>query len=159
VLSAADQERFSRHLLLDQLGGRGQERVCAGAVEIDLPAEARPVARACARALASAGIGQLFLLGPWSAALEPELRELSSALEIVSNAHQPRAPSASLIKVYFVHEASAAPRPFELQLGPAPGASRSPAESSALGSLAALEALKLLAGSGRPAPQPLSVFP
>jgi hypothetical protein len=149
VLSAADQERFSRHLLLDAFGGAGQERLCAGAVSIDLPEAFIYVAKSCARALAAAGVGALVLR---SEAIAAECKRLSPSLEIVSDVHEVK--TARIIFVSIQHDPNAIDR--ILLEAEAP---ESPAEASALGALAALEAMKLLSNTGTRAPLPLRVFP
>jgi hypothetical protein len=75
-LTDAQQERYARHLLLDPLGGVGQERLLASAVFLDLPASAAPAARWCARYLAASGVGALHLAGPWAEAAAEECRDL-----------------------------------------------------------------------------------
>jgi len=73
MLTAAQQERYARHLLLDELGGEGQERLLAAAVHVSGTGAA---ARWAARYLAASGVGQLQIdepswrdelqsLGPW----------------------------------------------------------------------------------------------
>jgi hypothetical protein len=149
MLSAADQERFSRHLLLDAFGGAGQEKLRAGAVSIDLPEAFFYVARSCARALAAAGVGTLVVR---SEAIAAECKRLSPDLEIVSDVHEVK--TARVIFVSMQHDPNAVDR-ISLEKQP-PG---SPAEDAALGALAALEVMKLLAGTGTRAPLPLAAFP
>jgi molybdopterin/thiamine biosynthesis adenylyltransferase len=57
-LSGAQQERYARHLLLDDLGGEGQERLLAACVRIRGTGRA---ARWAARYLAASGVGTLLL--------------------------------------------------------------------------------------------------
>ncbi len=161
MLSPEDQERFSRHLLLDRLGGRGQERLCAGTVTIALPECFSLAARSCARALAAAGVGRLVLRGAWADAAARECQRLAPGAGFVSEAHQGEAGlvssghEAGRVLVSIGHEGAAVSG--SILLAPLPPASA--AEQAALGALAALEALKLLANTGRPAPLPLEVFP
>jgi hypothetical protein len=74
-LTAAQQERYARHLLLDGFGGEGQERLLAAAVEVRGTGTA---ALWAARYLAASGVGalsvecagwhdELIALGPWLA--------------------------------------------------------------------------------------------
>jgi hypothetical protein len=63
-LSGAQQERYARHLLLDDLGGEGQERLLAACVRIRGAGRA---ARWAARYLAASGIGTLILDDPGAA--------------------------------------------------------------------------------------------
>ena len=167
MLSPDDQERFSRQLLLDRLGGLGQECLCAASVLIDLPHASSAAARSCARALSAAGLGTLILRGPWAPTLAAECRELSASLDCrVLAEGASELPANPDVKVYFVHEApdidpssdrtSSSSLPLTICL---PAAPRSPADAAALGALAALEALKLIAGVGTPAAQPLAPFP
>jgi molybdopterin/thiamine biosynthesis adenylyltransferase len=58
VLAEAQIERFSRHILLREVGGAGQERLLAATVTLDALGEA---GRACALWLARAGVGTLGL--------------------------------------------------------------------------------------------------
>src|SRR5437870_12771771 len=120
-LTEAQQERYARHLLLDELGGEGQERLLSSCVHVRGTSRA---ARA-ARYLAASGIGALVLDDPAAAV---ECRQLSPEARILSPADRD-------------------PRPdLDLDVGAsALAASReSPAE---LGAMAALRALRQL---GRP---------
>ena len=85
-LSDAQQERYARHLLLDPLGGAGQERLLAAAAFVDLPASAAPAARWCARYLAASGVGVLYLHGPWADAAAEECRDLGPDTRVVAGA-------------------------------------------------------------------------
>ena len=155
MLSAEEQERFSRHLLLDGLGGKGQERICAGAVSISLPEAFAPVASACARALAASGVRALELCGPWSDQVSRECAELAPRLDFRLSSFISLEDLVSMsgdgarVRIAVASRDPAA----ELLLSEAPP--ESPADGAALGALAALEALKLLAGAGTPAAQPL----
>ncbi len=159
MLTAEEQERFSRHLLLDGLGGKGQERICAGAVSIALPASFAPVAASCARALAAAGVRSLELYGPWSSEVSAECAALAPRLDFRL------ATLVSLEDLQSMTQVQAAVRisipssnpSAELLLSEAPP--ESAADASALGALAALEAMKRLAQLGTPAPQPLQWLP
>jgi hypothetical protein len=72
-LTAAQQERYARHLILDDFGGEGQERLLAAAVRVH---GSGPAALWAARYLAASGVGELAVevagwreelqsLGPW----------------------------------------------------------------------------------------------
>src|SRR5437899_3432974 len=76
-LTEAQQERYARHLLLDGLGGEGQERLLAASVRIRGSGRA---ARWAARYLAASGIGTLILDDPSIAA---ECRDLSPDLRVL----------------------------------------------------------------------------
>lgn len=152
MLSAAQQERYARHLLLDGVGGSGQEKLICGAAVVDLPAERAGAARWAARYLAASGVGTLVLRGPWAAdcarecaALWPEVRVLAGGA-----AREP----ASAVHIGLPAASEEGPR---VDLGDLP-AGASCADDAAAGALAALEALKALAGAGAPAPQPLQPF-
>ncbi|MFN2547563.1 MAG: hypothetical protein ABR567_09040 [Myxococcales bacterium] len=73
MLTPSQQERYARHLLLDEFGGEGQERLLAGAVRVE---GTGPAALWAARYLAASGVGRLAIdepswrdelrsLGPW----------------------------------------------------------------------------------------------
>lgn len=86
ALSDAQIERFSRQIVLPQIGGRGQQRLLAATVAIGGAGE---VAAIAARYLAGAGIGHLVLHGAARAdlraaltALDPELRVTLSDLAL-----------------------------------------------------------------------------
>src|SRR2546430_1771290 len=57
-LTDAQQDRYSRHLLLDELGGEGQERLLSACVRVRGSSRA---ARWAARYLAASGVGTLIL--------------------------------------------------------------------------------------------------
>jgi len=57
-LTDAQQERYARHLLLDELGGEGQERLLSACVRVRGTGRA---ARWAARYLAASGVGTLVL--------------------------------------------------------------------------------------------------
>ena len=74
-LSPAQQERYARHLILDEFGGEGQERLLAASVHVRGDGVA---AHWAARYLAASGLGHLTIdvdawrdelqgLGPWLA--------------------------------------------------------------------------------------------
>jgi hypothetical protein len=75
-LSAAQQERYARHLILDELGGEGQERLLAASVRVRGTGTA---ALWAARYLAASGVGQLAVDVP---AWEPELQSLGPWLKM-----------------------------------------------------------------------------
>src|SRR5205823_14735499 len=76
-LTEAQQERYARHLLLDGMGGEGQERLLAACVRLRGTGRA---ARWAARYLAASGIGTLLLDDPSIAA---ECRDLSPDLDVI----------------------------------------------------------------------------
>jgi len=82
-LSDAQQERYARHLLLDGIGGEGQERLLSARVRVR---GTGPAARACALFLAASGIGALAVeersLAAELSGLSPDLRLLGSADEV-----------------------------------------------------------------------------
>ena len=80
LLSPAQQERYARHLILDQLGGAGQERLLAAAVQVRGAGEA---ALWAARYLAASGVGRLAVEVP---AWREELLALGPWLELVAAA-------------------------------------------------------------------------
>jgi hypothetical protein len=149
VLSDAEQERFSRHLLLDQLGGEGQERLLAGGAWIDLPEAAAEVALWCARYLAASGVGRLFLTGPWAAEALPECRRLQPQVAVCAAA--PGSAAEAAVRVAL----AGAPGPDWPCTLPVAGPVAGPAAAAALGALAALEVVKRLASAGTAAPVPL----
>jgi molybdopterin/thiamine biosynthesis adenylyltransferase len=69
ALADAQVERYSRQILLPEVGGRGQERLFAGAVAL---AGAGPAVAAAATLLGRAGVGRLALADD-----APELPELA----------------------------------------------------------------------------------
>jgi hypothetical protein len=68
-LDDAQVRRYSRQILLDAVGGRGQRALLAGAVAVPLDGddEARAAALVALAYLAGAGVGTLALLGEWAA--------------------------------------------------------------------------------------------
>ena len=74
-LNDAQQERYARHLLLDELGGEGQERLLAASVRVRGNGRAL---RWAARYLAASGVGTLLLEDEAAAvecrALSPDVR-------------------------------------------------------------------------------------
>jgi hypothetical protein len=82
-LSEAQQERYARHLLLDELGGEGQERLLSSCVRVRGTGRA---ARWAARYLAASGVGTLMLD---DAAAVEECRELSPDVRILSSLDLP----------------------------------------------------------------------
>jgi hypothetical protein len=85
-LTDAQQERYARHLLLDGLGGEGQERLVSACVRV------RGLGRAvrwAARYLAASGIGTLVLEDPAAAA---ECRSLSPDVRVVQPGESARPP-------------------------------------------------------------------
>lgn len=73
ALSEAQIRRYSRHILLPDVGGTGQARLLAATVTIDLSTDT-PAAIAAATYLAAAGIGTLVLTGGAGAVSETDLR-------------------------------------------------------------------------------------
>jgi hypothetical protein len=121
-LTEAQQERYARHLLLDELGGEGQERLLSSCVRVRGTGRA---ARWAARYLAASGIGALVLDDPAAAA---ESRELCPEVRILSPGEAGRQPDLDL----------------DLGVSPQAASRQPPAE---LGATAALRALREL---GRP---------
>jgi len=121
-LTEAQQERYARHLLLDELGGEGQERLLSSCVHVRGTGRA---ARWAARYLAASGIGALVLDDPAAAV---ECRQLSPEARILSPADLDRRPDLDL----------------DVGASALAGSRESPAE---LGAMAALRALRQL---GRP---------
>ena len=78
-LTEAQQERYARHLLLDHLGGEGQERLLSSCVRVRGTGAA---ARWAARYLAASGVGTLILDNEAAAA---ECRELSPDVRILDD--------------------------------------------------------------------------
>lgn len=113
-LSPAQQERYARHLILDDFGGEGQERLLAAAVQVRGTGEA---ALWAARYLAASGIGELAVDVP---AWTDELQALGPWLHI---------------RVHGVHSPPQT-------LSPPEGAG--PAESARNGAQAALDAVRAL---------------
>jgi len=117
LLTAAQQERYARHLLLEGIEGAGQERLLASRVRVRGSGRA---ARACALYLAASGIGALSVDGgdPEGelAALSPDVRLLGASEEV------------------------------DLDIAPAEPAGAGPADAAAMGAWAALEAVRTLAG-------------
>src|SRR6266851_2454733 len=77
-LTEAQQERYARHLLLDELGGEGQERLLSSSVRVRGSGRA---ARWAARYLAASGVGTLVLD---DAAAAAECRELSPDVRVLN---------------------------------------------------------------------------
>lgn len=70
TLSDDQVRRYARHILLPDVGGRGQERLLAAAVAVEVgPGRAAEVA--ALTYLAAAGVGRLALVGDPQGALEP----------------------------------------------------------------------------------------
>jgi len=75
-LTDRQQERYARHILLDGIGGDGQERLLSSRVRVRGTGAA---ARACASYLAASGVGALLVdaaLAGELCALSPDLRPL-----------------------------------------------------------------------------------
>jgi molybdopterin-synthase adenylyltransferase len=92
VLSDADVERYSRQILLAEVGGRGQERLRAAAIGISLLDDRAVVREAMllgALHLAVAGIGRIVLTGArarvLTAELEPLVRERNPGASILAS--------------------------------------------------------------------------
>ncbi|MBS2020866.1 MAG: hypothetical protein JST92_00525 [Deltaproteobacteria bacterium] len=151
MLTPAQQERYARHLLLDPLGGEGQERLLDGAVSVRLPAEAAQAARWAVRSLAAAGVGTLILDGPWAEEAAAEARALGPWLTLLQG---DVAPEGKALVHITLATGLAAPDPKRITLDPERAAD--PVSAAAVGSQAALEALKLLAAIGKPFKLPLT---
>jgi ThiF family protein len=89
-LTEAQQERYARHLLLDGVGGDGQERLLASCVRIRGTGRA---ARWAARYLAASGIGTLILDDPAAA---EECRTLSPDTCVLGPRDLDRSPDLDL---------------------------------------------------------------
>lgn len=94
-LSAAQQERYARHLLLDDFGGAGQERLLAAAVRVQGSSDA---ARWAALYLAASGVGTLDVevqgWGPELLAAGPSLRLAPAAGCLVCRPEEGASPAA-----------------------------------------------------------------
>jgi hypothetical protein len=91
-LDDAQVRRYSRQILLDAVGGRGQRALLGGAVAVPLDGAAEPRAAALVvlAYLAGAGVGTLALIGEWDAPVTaPELGLLLEAEDL----GQPRGPA------------------------------------------------------------------
>lgn len=148
MLSAAQQERFARHLLLDDLGGEGQEKLAASAAAIDLPEALAQAARWAVRYLAASGVGTLVLRGSWAGDCARECAERWPETRVVIDG---AAPAGAVM----IEAAGAGVVPDPAGRIAIAADAGDPAEAAALGALAALEALKRIASAGRPAAQPL----
>ncbi len=151
MLTPAQQERYARHLLLDPLGGEGQERLLDGAVSVRLPAEAAQAARWAVRSLAAAGVGTLLLEGPWADEAAAEARALGPWVTILQGDAVPE--GKELVRVTLATDLEA-PEPRRITLDPE--RATDPVSAAAVGSQAALEAIKLLASIGKPFKLPLT---
>ena len=115
-LTDGQQERYARHLLLDGIGGDGQERLLASRVRVRGTGGS---ARACASYLAASGIGALLVddaLARELCALSPDLRLLDGDAGV------------------------------DLDLSPADPPGAGPAAAAAAGCWIAVEAVRALAG-------------
>jgi hypothetical protein len=148
VLSAAQQERFARHLLLDDLGGEGQERLVASAAAIDLPEAFAQVARWAVRYLAASGVGTLVLRGPWAVDCARECADRWPDTRVLFSG----AAAAGAVLIDAAGAEVTADPGGRIAIAAEP---RDAAEAASVGALAALEALKRIASAGRPAAQPL----
>ena len=159
MLNTAQQERFSRHLLLDPLGGEGQERLLSAAVRVSLPAEAAQAARWAVRSLATSGVGTLVMQGSWAAEAAEELKRLAPDVQTLVSLARADVHVAVSIELSTEAQTSAllpmtSASPFVLLLD----AQRAcdPVSAASVGAQAAIEAIKLIAGVGRPAALPLA---
>jgi adenylyltransferase/sulfurtransferase len=89
ALSDAEIERYSRQIILPEIGGRGQERLRASVVAV---AGAGDLASVAARYLAGAGIGTLLLDDDALAAFGDALRRVNPAVQV--RAASPQATAA-----------------------------------------------------------------
>jgi len=89
-LTDAQQERYSRHLLLDHLGGEGQERLLSACVRVR--GTGRTV-RWAARYLAASGVGTVVLE---DAAAAAECRALSPDVRVLPPDELRRTPDVDL---------------------------------------------------------------
>lgn len=173
-LSTEEIRRYARHIILPEVGGRGQQRLKAAAVRLD--GLAGPQA-AAALYLAAAGIGTLILNDPApvgaadpaeaplfghadagtarSAAARPVLQALNPALTVltgegsadvsIGSAPTGEASPQIVVTANGWEGAVAINAPLPLQPGPAIGA-----VAGTVGVAAATEAIKLLLGIGIP---------
>jgi molybdopterin/thiamine biosynthesis adenylyltransferase len=79
ALSDRQIERYSRQIILPEIGGRGQERLLAAVMTL---AGSGPLAATAARYLAGAGVGELRLAGAGDERLASELRALNPELTV-----------------------------------------------------------------------------
>jgi hypothetical protein len=124
-LTEAQQERYARHLLLDHLGGEGQERLLSSCVRVRGTGQA---VRWAARYLAASGVGTLVLEDEAAAA---ECRELSPDVRVLN----PLDPNVDLYRGLDVH------LDLDLDLPPRAARRQPPAERGAMAALAALRDL------------------
>src|SRR4051794_35133173 len=98
-LTAREQERYARHLLLDGLGGEGQERLLAARLRVRGGGVA---ARWAARYLAASGVGALALDDAESAgecrALSPDLHLVADATADVMVEDEGEGPAAAALR-------------------------------------------------------------
>lgn len=92
-LTDAQQERYSRHLLLDELGGEGQERLLSSCVRVRGSGTA---ARWAARYLAASGVGVLILDDASAAA---DCRALSPDVLVLPPEQATRVPDVEVAEV------------------------------------------------------------
>jgi hypothetical protein len=115
-LTDGQQERYARHLLLEGIGGDGQERLLSSRVQVRGTGFA---ARACASYLAASGVGALLVdpvLAGGLCVLSPDLRLLDRDARV------------------------------DLDLSPADPPGKGPAAAAAAGCWIAVEAVRALAG-------------
>jgi hypothetical protein len=158
-LNAVQQERFSRHLLLDPLGGDGQERLLNSVAVVSLPFEAAQAARWAVRSLGASGVGTLVLHGPWASDAAEELRGLAPAVQVLVGAATPKDQCVVFIGLFLNGQdldVGVPGAPGEHRLWLEAGLATDPASAAAVGAQAAVEAVKLLAGVGTPAALPLA---
>jgi hypothetical protein len=146
MLSTAQQERYARHLLLQELGGEGQERLAAGTAIVQLPGAAAATALWATRYLAASGLGTLLLEGPWAKEAAAECARFWPDARVQLGAH-PAPPGAVRIV-----EGSGGALEVTVAIR-----DLGPAEAAALGARAALEVVKRIAGAGHAAPLPLRI--
>ena len=79
ALSDAQIDRFSRQIVLPQIGGRGQERLLASSVAV---AGHGALAEIVALSLAGAGIGRIALLGAGHETLRADLLDLNPDVRV-----------------------------------------------------------------------------
>ncbi len=117
MLTEAQIRRYGRHVLLPELGGRGQARVCAGAVRLGGEGLAAETALLY---LVAAGVGRVAV----EAALRPEVVAHARAIEPACAIGEPAVGALEVL--VSAHE--------------------SPADAVAEGARAALRAVRALAG-------------
>ena len=139
MLDDAAIERFSRQILLPEVGGRGQERLCATVATVRGTGDAAAFA---ATLLQAAGVGVVVEAGELGR-LEASVDITSSGAGVLGVVGEARATVATLVGRPCVRCASSA-------VPPAPeNGTVHPAEAQTLGALVAAETLRAALGLAR----------